>query len=51
MPWGSGKTQLYDLSNDIGETNDLADQNPKVVERLEAMMVNALTPHPNWKPR
>ncbi len=26
--------QLYDMSNDIGETTDVAQQNPEVVKRL-----------------
>lgn len=51
MPWQTGKTQLFDLGNDIGEEIDLADKNPEVVERLEAMMDEAHTPHPNWQAR
>lgn len=51
MPWRTGKTQLFDLSNDIGEEADLADQNPDVVKRMEAMMDEAHTPHPNWQAR
>ena len=51
MPWRTGKTQLFDLSKDIGEELDLADQNPEVVKRLETMMDEAHTPHPNWQAR
>ncbi|MEO1524127.1 MAG: arylsulfatase [Planctomycetota bacterium] len=52
MPWGNdGKTELYDLSKDIGETNDLAADNADIVRRLEAMMDEAHTPHPNWQVR
>lgn len=51
MPWGTGKTQLFDLSQDIAETNDLADLQPEITKRLEAMMAEAHTPHPNWQPR
>ena len=29
-------TVLYDLEADIGETNNIADQHPEIVERLES---------------
>lgn len=53
QPWQTAQsnTELYDLSRDIGETKDLAKDNPDVVKRLEAMMDKAHTPHPNWQPR
>ena len=51
MPWQTGKTQLFDLSDDVGEANDIADQHPDLVERLESMMAEAHVPHPNWQPR
>ncbi|MEM8734294.1 MAG: arylsulfatase [Planctomycetota bacterium] len=51
MPWMTGKTQLFDLSQDIGESTDLADQHPDVTQRLEGMMADAHTPHPNWQSR
>ncbi|MCS7465397.1 arylsulfatase [Stieleria sp. ICT_E10.1] len=51
IPMRTGKTQLYDLSQDIGETENLADRHPDVVKRMEAMMADAHTPHPNWQPR
>ena len=51
MPWMTGKTQLFDLSQDIGETDDLASQYPSEVTRLEAMMAEAHQPHPEWQPR
>ncbi|WP_417748794.1 arylsulfatase [Rosistilla oblonga] len=50
-PWMTGKTQLYDLSTDTGETNDVADANPDVVKQLEAMMTEAHVEHPNWTVR
>ncbi|WP_417735964.1 arylsulfatase [Rosistilla oblonga] len=50
-PWMTGKTQLYDLSTDIGETNDVAEANPEVVKQLEAMMTEAHVEHPNWTVR
>ena len=51
MPWRNGTTQLYNLSQDIGEQDDLASQYPEVVKRLETMMAEAHEPHPNWQPR
>ncbi len=50
MPMFTGKTQLYDLSQDLGEATDIADKHPDVVKKLEAMMKEAHTPHPAWKP-
>jgi arylsulfatase A-like enzyme len=35
---GSAKTELFDLTNDPGETTDLAAQYPDVVKRLSAAM-------------
>jgi len=51
MPMFTGKTQLYDLGQDLGEANNLADKYPQTVKLLEAMMAEAHTSHPNWKPR
>ena len=34
-----GRTELFDLSQDPGERNNLADQNPEVVRELEARLV------------
>lgn len=38
-PYASGETglELYDLENDIGETQDVADKHPEVVERLKSL--------------
>jgi arylsulfatase A len=38
-PYAQGKTELalYDLDNDIGETRNVAAQNPDVVKRLQAL--------------
>lgn len=51
MPWMTGKTQLYDLSQDIGEANDIAGDHPDVVRQLESMMADAHQEHPNWQAR
>ncbi|MCA9217286.1 MAG: sulfatase-like hydrolase/transferase, partial [Planctomycetales bacterium] len=50
-PWMTGKTELYNLCTDIGETHDLAADHPETVKLLEAMMAEAHQPHPNWQPR
>jgi len=51
QPWMTGKTELYDLSSDIGEKNNVAAANVDTVKRLEAMMREAHVEHPNWQPR
>ena len=49
IPMFSGKTELYDLSQDLGEQHDVADEHPEVVKTLQQMMDQAHRPHPNWK--
>jgi len=39
-----GKTELYDLSSDTGETNNIADSFPEIVEKMEDMMKKAHSP-------
>lgn len=39
-----GETELYDLSTDIGETNNVASSNPLIVKQLESKMIQAHTP-------
>ena len=51
IPMFIGRTELYDLDSDIGETKNIAAAHPQVVSRLEAMMDEAHVPHPNWKVR
>jgi len=38
-----GPIELYDLSEDLGESNDVASQHPRVVKRIEQMMREART--------
>lgn len=38
--------ELYDLENDLSETNNLILQHPEIVERMEKMMQEAHTEHP-----
>jgi hypothetical protein len=36
-----GKLSLYDLANDIGETNDLAAKHPEIAAKLTGLMQKA----------
>lgn len=49
---GSGRPELYDLSNDIGETKDLASSQPETVAKLQAMYDkwDAQQEEPRWQP-
>ncbi|MBT8045509.1 MAG: arylsulfatase [Verrucomicrobiae bacterium] len=40
--------EIYDLSKDAGEKNNLAKQKPKLVARAEAIFKEAHTPNPDW---
>ncbi len=40
--------ELYDLSTDPSESNNLAKQHPEVVEKIDAMMRAAHEPHPSF---
>ena len=40
--------ELYDLSKDIGETNNVAAQHPEVAKRMESIMKTSRTPSENW---
>ncbi len=39
-----GATELYDLTKDIGETNDVSSSNPEIVKKMEEIFKNAHTP-------
>ena len=43
-----GKLELYDLSKDIGETNDLAVSQPEVVNTIEGYLSTARIESPYW---
>ena len=43
--------ELYDLERDIGETDNLAEQHPDVLERLAGMLEGARTDHPEFSLR
>ena len=48
-PMFTGRTQLYDLTADLGEQTDVSAQNREIVAKLERTMDEAHTPHPNWQ--
>ena len=41
----NGPIELYDLSNDIGETKNIADTHPRIVKRIKRIMKNQRTPN------
>jgi len=41
---GNMGIELYDLDNDLSETNDVADQHPKIVQRIEQLMIQEHEP-------
>ena len=41
-----GPLELYDLSTDIGEENNIADQHPEMVAEMKAILTSAHTPSP-----
>lgn len=43
-----GKTELYDLKEDLGEKKNIADEHPDVTARMEAIMESAHTPSKEW---
>ncbi|MEX2578416.1 MAG: arylsulfatase [Verrucomicrobiales bacterium] len=51
QPIFTGQTALYDLSEDLGEENDVSGDHPDIVAKAAAYMEEAHKPNPNWKPR
>jgi len=43
--------ELYDLTKDTGETENIADQHPKVVAEMEKILVGARTESEKWPTR
>lgn len=46
--WPNGKLELYDLSADLSEANDISGAHPDVVKKLSGYIQEAHVPHPNW---
>ncbi|MCB1065524.1 MAG: arylsulfatase [Verrucomicrobiae bacterium] len=51
QPMFEGKVELYDVSKDLGEENDVASEHPDLVAKAIGFMKEAHVPNPNWKPR
>ena len=51
MPAFTGKMQLFDLENDLGEGNDVAKEHPDIVGKIEDIMKEAHHPDPVWQAR
>ncbi len=47
-PVASGPVEIYNLSDDLGETDNLADERPDLVAKAVDMMNAARTAHPDW---
>ena len=43
--------ELFDVTSDIGERNDLAAAHPAIVKKVLAAFEEAHTPSPHWKAR
>ncbi|MDF1737706.1 MAG: arylsulfatase [Verrucomicrobiales bacterium] len=50
-PMFTGEIELFDLSKDLGEENNLAASHPDKVAQAKAMMEKAHVDNPNWKVR
>jgi arylsulfatase A-like enzyme len=42
------KVELYNLKNDVGEKNDIAAEQPQMVEKAVELMKSAHADDPNW---
>jgi arylsulfatase A-like enzyme len=51
QPMFTGKIELYDLEKDIGETTDIAANNPQVLEMAINFLNRGHEPNPNWTVR
>lgn len=49
MPMITGEIELYDLSQDLKEQNNIASKHPGLVKQMGAIMDEAHLPNPNWK--
>lgn len=51
QPMLTGPIELYDLSVDLGETNDVANEHPDVIREMKRIMEEAHEPDPRWSVR
>lgn len=50
QPMGAGDIELYDLSRDAGETKDVAEAHPDIVQEIAERMEEAHSPSDAWQP-
>lgn len=50
-PMFDGEVKLFNLSNDLAQSNNVAGDNPEVVARAIGFMEQAHQPNKNWTPR
>ncbi len=50
-PMFDGEVKLFNLSNDLAQSNNVASDNPEVVARAIGFMEEAHQPNKNWTPR
>jgi len=43
------KIELFNLDEDLGETNDIAEKHPDIVAKMRDLFKTAHTPNPHWK--
>ncbi|MHB8972824.1 MAG: arylsulfatase [Pirellulaceae bacterium] len=48
-PMFDGHTQLYDVTIDQEEKTDVSEKNQEIVQKLQLLMDQEHTPHPNWQ--
>ncbi len=48
-PMLTGDVQLYNVSTDLGEKQNVADEHPDLVEKAKKLMDDAHVSHPNWQ--
>ena len=46
---GNLHTELYDLSEDVGETTDVSAQHPEMIKQIEQIMATARVPSETFK--
>ncbi len=48
IPMFDGDIELYNLKNDLGESNNIAKDHPEVVAQMDRLMKEAHRPNSNW---
>jgi hypothetical protein len=47
----NGKTELHNLTTDVGEKSNVASEHPEIFAKLKKYIDVAHVPDPNWVPR